>query len=102
MFYVVKDTIFWAVIPRSLVEIYGHFRPTCCLYLQCRYYLEDWGSKFFPTPSVNVNRLCEVTSQKTAFFIVAATEISKNLHVLPLWFLHSASQHRIEVAGLAH
>lgn len=33
MFYVVKDTVFWAVVVHILAEIYRHFRQTCsCIF----------------------------------------------------------------------
>lgn len=74
MFYVVKDTVFWAVVAHILAEIYRHFKlapvsSVQILSLRLRKYI-------FPTPSINFYRPYEVTSQKTAFFISKTCTLS--------------------------
>jgi hypothetical protein len=32
--FVLKKAVFWVVAPRSLVEVYRHFRGACCLHHQ--------------------------------------------------------------------
>jgi hypothetical protein len=48
-----KVTVFWVVVPCSLVEVYRRFRDACCLHHQGSY---------------------SATTGKTVIFIMAATE----------------------------
>jgi hypothetical protein len=46
-----KMAVFWVVAPRSLAEIYRHFRDTCCLITQMMEAAStsDMSSNFYQT-----------------------------------------------------
>jgi len=99
MLYVVKDTIFWAVIP-----VWWKFTDISDQLAACIFSadttLKTEEVNFSHTFSKFLQTVCSHIPKDSIFHSHCHGNL-KNLHVLTLWFLHSASQHRIEVAGLA-
>jgi hypothetical protein len=102
MFYVVKDTVFWAVIPHSLVEIYRHFRQTCSCIFSADTTFKIEEVNFSHTVSEFLQTVWSHYPKHSIFHSHCHGSL-KNLHIIFYYLVgfYIVSEHRIEVAGLA-
>jgi hypothetical protein len=71
-----KMAIFWVLVPRSLVQVYQHFKVACCLHHQGN----DGGSKQVLLPDYTVKQPRRKPSSKQSPF-------SKHIHRKTFSFL---------------
>lgn len=73
----VEVTVFWDVIPHSVVDMYQCFKGTCCFHLQNR----RWG-QLVPLKCQYCLPDCAVTTQKMLIITVTAMK-TLNLTYMP-------------------